>query len=820
MASFFKRLLSGQSRTSTRSRHSRDKRAEKKFVFYESSRRIVFLILLLSFLATIFVTFWGQAPSGPRLAPDQVARTRVVADFPFEYESRILTDRAKEIRRKEIPPVYTVNYQHFTEFETFINSLNEKILRFSRANRSLPRETQVEKLEQELAEIITNSKFHPDVKSLLTLYRETDSQERYRLFQNGLNKLWNICQPGIVDPSIPWFASRGEFKVIQLETENNDLVEVRLQKVTDALLNLRRALGELDRSETIYQAMFEIMKEGVVPNLFYNEARHTRLIDESVSKVEPIKVSVAKGDTIIELGSIVSGRDLEKLSFYEQNRRALAKTDPVLGRYMQERVYYTFVATILGMVFVPLTYSRLNRRNRAHSLTALMLVINMIAIRLVNELGETRLFGENAAFATLLVYAPPFLLGPITVNLLIGAIPAILVSLFISTLYAMTQGGGIEVFLVVMVTCLSGILLSRGARMRTKIVKASIIAGLVLAMLSLAQGLFEGIGPSLLGQRVLLIIILSMVYGMLVVGIIPILESTFKIYSDISLLELTDYNHPLLRRMQMETPGTYHHSLMVANIAEKAAVELNANSLVCRTCSLFHDIGKLEKPQFFAENQTLGSTNPHDSMRPSMSALIIKNHVKIGVDIARAYSLPSIIIDVIRQHHGTSLIRYFYYQAIKEGKKQADSNNADATLIDQSNYRYDGPRPQFKESAIIFLSDSVEAASRSLKKVTHQSVEDLIDSLIDTAIKDGQLDECPLSFQEVAVLRASFVKSVLNVLHSRIEYPQDPNKAEQPKEGSTQSATVESAPATPSPEKILIDENDAGSAAASPTNAS
>ncbi|HOO92980.1 MAG TPA: hypothetical protein PKX94_05895, partial [Opitutales bacterium] len=161
MASFLKRLFSGQNRTSTRSRHSRDKRAEKKFVFYESSRRIVLLILLLSFLATIIVTFWGQAPSGPRLAPDQVARTRVVADFPFEYESRILTDRAKEIRRKEIPPVYTVNYLHFTEFETFINSLNEKILRFSRANRSLPRDTQVEKLELELAEIITNSKFHP-----------------------------------------------------------------------------------------------------------------------------------------------------------------------------------------------------------------------------------------------------------------------------------------------------------------------------------------------------------------------------------------------------------------------------------------------------------------------------------------------------------------------------------------------------------------------------------------------------------------------------------------------------------------------------------
>jgi cyclic-di-AMP phosphodiesterase PgpH len=233
--------------------------------------------------------------------------------------------------------------------------------------------------------------------------------------------------------------------------------------------------------------------------------------------------------------------------------------------------------------------------------------------------------------------------------------------------------------------------------------------------------------------------------------------------------------------MQMEAPGTYHHSLMVANISEKAAIEVGANPLICRTCAFFHDIGKMAKPEYFVENQGVGSINPHDAMKPSMSALIIKNHVSEGVVMARQYSLPKIVTDIIRQHHGTSLIRYFYFQALTEAKEKArkpDGSMPSHVSIDQSNYRYDGPTPQFKEAAIIFLADSVEAASRSLKKVTQQNIEDLIDSIIATATADHQLDDAPLSYQELAKIRSSFIMSILNMLHSRIEYPKadDPPK--------------------------------------------
>jgi putative nucleotidyltransferase with HDIG domain len=199
--------------------------------------------------------------------------------------------------------------------------------------------------------------------------------------------------------------------------------------------------------------------------------------------------------------------------------------------------------------------------------------------------------------------------------------------------------------------------------------------------------------------------------------------------------------------------------------------------LLCRVCCLFHDIGKLVKPEYFSENQR--GFNPHDEKNPSMSALVIKAHVKEGVEIAKQEKLPKIVIDVIKQHHGTSLIKYFYHQAQKQRNSEAynDINQTQDTQSDksihQSTYRYDGPKPNFKESAIIFFADAVEAASRSLKKISQPSIEEMIDSIFESRIKDGQLDECPLTFKELDTIKASFTRTLLNMLHSRIEYPKD-----------------------------------------------
>jgi putative nucleotidyltransferase with HDIG domain len=267
-----------------------------------------------------------------------------------------------------------------------------------------------------------------------------------------------------------------------------------------------------------------------------------------------------------------------------------------------------------------------------------------------------------------------------------------------------------------------------------------------------------------------------------------VFESLFKRTTDITLLELTDYNHPLLHRMQMEIPGTYHHSLVVANLAENAANAIGANPLLCRVCSLFHDIGKMSKPEYFSENQRDG-VNPHNDRNPSFSALIIKSHVKDGVDLALQHKLPKAVIDVIQQHHGTTLIQSFYQRArSNEGRLAALAEGAPANAtadpfprglesrVCETTYRYDGPKPQFKESAIIMLADGVEAATRSLRRVTPQHLGELIDQIFTSRLEDSQLADAPVTLAELTQIKSSFAFTMLNMLHARVAYSPEAEK--------------------------------------------
>ena len=333
---------------------------------------------------------------------------------------------------------------------------------------------------------------------------------------------------------------------------------------------------------------------------------------------------------------------------------------------------------------------------------------------------------------------------------------------------------------VALASSMLGIALSRRIQLRARVVRAGLFSGMVMALGAALSGLRDATDYDTVIFQMLTALFVGGFTGVALIGLLPIWESLFKTTTNITLLELTDYNHPLLRRLQLEAPGSYHHSLMVANLAENAAAAIGANPLACRVCSLFHDVGKMVKPDYFTENQRDGF-NPHLERNPSMSALIIKSHVKEGVVLARQYKLPPLILDVIRQHHGTSLIQYFYYKAL-ERKRQAEedqvANYVDAPRIEldrvnEDTYRYEGPKPQSAESAIIMLADSVEAAGRSLRKVTPQAIDDLIAGIFRSRLEDGQLDESSLTFQQLSRIRESFSFPLLNMLHARIEYPKE-----------------------------------------------
>jgi hypothetical protein len=322
----------------------------------------------------------------------------------------------------------------------------------------------------------------------------------------------------------------------------------------------------------------------------------------------------------------------------------------------------------------------------------------------------------------------------------------------------------------------TGVLLTKRVRRRNRLFMAGLYVGVVAMAYSLL--LHEAAGVIMeekLGRMVGMPLVIGIVTGMAVGGLLPVLESVFGVTTDVTWLELADLNHPLMRRLSIEAPGTYHHSLVVANLSEAAAENIGASAGMCRVCSYFHDIGKLSKPEYFIENMD-PSANPHEDLTPRMSALVIIAHVKDGVDLAIKHNLNSRIIDVIEQHHGTSLAWFFYRQALDQKAeverlvKQSKAKEDDVPQVSEETFRYPGPRPQFKEAAIISLADAVESASRTLEKPNASRIETMIAEIVQARMLDGQLDECDLTIAELARVKASFAKTLLSMMHGRIKY--------------------------------------------------
>jgi putative nucleotidyltransferase with HDIG domain len=246
-----------------------------------------------------------------------------------------------------------------------------------------------------------------------------------------------------------------------------------------------------------------------------------------------------------------------------------------------------------------------------------------------------------------------------------------------------------------------------------------------------------------------------------VVGVLPYLEDMFGITTTFKLLELANPSQPLLRELQLKAPGTYHHSILVGNLAEAAAEAIGADALLVRVGSYYHDVGKTKRPYFFIENQ-LGMANQHDRISPRLSALVITAHVKEGLEMAREHKLPAILQEFIATHHGTSLVSYFYHQAVQaEGQRQ----------VQEEHFRYPGPRPRTRETGIVMLADGVEAACRSLKTPTPEQIEQMVRKIVDKRLADGELSEAPLTLKEIEKISAAFIRILTGLFHHRIEYP-------------------------------------------------
>ncbi len=384
----------------------------------------------------------------------------------------------------------------------------------------------------------------------------------------------------------------------------------------------------------------------------------------------------------------------------------------------------------------------------------------------------------------------PYAFAPLVLSVMLGRNHGLYAAVFASLWGSLLVGRIDPVFLVIsLITGFIAVYVTLQVRRRSRLIRAGVYVGIATWILAAT---FGQIGPivweslpqtdwRMIGLQSLAAIATGIGTAIVVSGVLPVLENIFKITTDISWLEMSDLNHPLLKRMSLEAPGTYHHSLAVANLSEAAAEVVGANPTICRVGSYFHDIGKLVKPDYFTENMPPGH-NPHDDLTPTMSALIIVAHVKEGVDLALKNKLNSEIIDIIRQHHGTSMVSYFYKRALQQqddarlGGKIMNMRPDDVPDVREESFRYPGPRPRTKEAAIVSLADSIESASRSLERPTPQRIEDLVNSIVESRISEHQLDEAPLTLAEIHRAAESFRFTLVNMLHARIAYPKREEK--------------------------------------------
>lgn len=517
--------------------------------------------------------------------------------------------------------------------------------------------------------------------------------------------------------------------------------------------------------DLINQAQTDRRRDEAVENLPPDLRRSVVACEQARREVPPVTERYPVGTLLVQRGQPITEGQLTLLR--EETRAFLASRDS--ADHLRHGIALFLIFSLLSSVVV--IYVARFQTALAHSLPKIIGVCALVLITLTSGL-----FLGSGPWQAVLV--------PLTVTALIMTIAynppfALLMSISLTLAMVITLNGRLSDLLIAMGGQATAILVLRNVRTRTRLVEVGFISGLAYMAMTIATELYTNQTWWLIAFDCLRGLFWGALAGFLVSGLLPVVERAFSVVTDVSLLELSDGSHPLLQELVRRAPGTYTHSMTVATLAEPAAEAIGANPLLVRVGSYFHDIGKMLKPHYFVENQI--GENRHDALEPALSTLIIIGHVKDGVALAEQYGLPRPIIDFIMQHHGTTLVEYFYRQALKQ---QSCDGSAPTTLGDgqpnplEPTFRYPGPKPQTRENAIVMLSDCVESASRALASPTPGSLRKLVRDMVMKRLLDGQFEECGLTLTELHQIEEALCKGLIALYHSRIKYP-EPSHVEQ-----------------------------------------
>lgn len=525
---------------------------------------------------------------------------------------------------------------------------------------------------------------------------------------------------------------------------------VRTENIQTAKSTMKQSIGYSELGPELTDALSRLSDFAVVENSFFDLEKTMDARKEAASSVDPVVIRA--GEVIVREGQTITNEIYEELSMVGalDNDRNLY---PIIGLVM--------LLTILCFIMAHEMYwlSRKKRLDRRKVIA--MLIISILVASLMKIVSLYTTDANNLFFAL------PVATGVLLIKQLIHERTAIIFSGLFAILGSIIFNGqipgslNVEAGIYFLLAQLAGIFFLMNVKDRLSILRSG-IGMTVINVMTVLLFLFLSIEKYSIGDILIQSsfgLVSAFLSAVLMIGLLPFFETGLGILSDIKLLQLASPNQPLLKKLLTEAPGTYHHSVMVANLSETACEAIGANGLLARVGAYYHDLGKTVRPHYFIENQ-LSINNPHDVITPKQSAEIIISHPYDGAEMLKKHRLPKEIIDIAKQHHGTTLLKYFYY-------KEKETNKH----VKEENYRYPGPKPKTKEAAIVCICDSVEAAVRSLKEPTEQKIEEILSSIVQDRLVDGQLNETPLTLHELDVVQRTVCDTLKGIFHSRIQYP-------------------------------------------------
>lgn len=695
---------------------------------------------------------------------------RAPFDFPIYKDEGVIESEKRNIRYTT-PPYFSEIPQAKTKMlakrDTVKNQLDRIFVAYSQFQKNKERDsltwaiqdslrvtdlkrTAWLRLTQEQWEYLTESYMsHLTDSNGVSL---TSAEER--LDQALLNNAWNIANQlirvGILD--IPLDSVLTEEIVIRKVDES---IDIRRNKDNVVGLNEAFVFAE-EKFATSFPANSQYARLGnsffraiFQPSLSFMRAETYREWNRKEERLSPTRDMVGAGSVIVNKGDLINDETMRRLSSLERAQREKS------GNRMPWRIGLGQFMFTLAVFVIFFLYLYVQRKGIFDDNRKVLLIVLLF----VGIIGSYAIVVRSSI---LNIYAIPVAIVPVMLTVLFDSRVALFGLLTLAFIGGHFNGYDFEFTFATLFAGFLGVFSVRDIKNRGQIFLSAAIVGVGYSVILMSSWLVFDVSQSVLSED-LMSIAINAAQLIVVLPLLWVFERAFDITTDLTLLELSDTNRPLLKELSIRAPGTFNHSLQVANLAEAAADAIGANALLTRVGALYHDIGKMVKPEYFVENQR-SQKNPHDQVKPRMSSLIIASHVKEGLEIGRNYNLPKLVLSFIPMHHGTTLIEYFY-------KKAQEMEEGEQGSVLESEFRYPGPRPNSRETGILMLADSVEAASRSINEPTHKRLEGLIESIFKARVNDHQLDDTDLTFRDLDKIKETFLAMLIGIHHGRVKYP-------------------------------------------------